>query len=431
MPLLGDEKVNIRDGIVRSTNYKPVEKEPDESPKGPFSSQADKRTSKMGSLYGDSEVELEYWDRKAGFFEAIQFVIKGTYLSAFLPLYPFCFLKIIPHDIKLVISLLALMPFIKFSSDFTEFAADRVSQVAGGFLNASLGNLPELIICSLSIKKGMNQIAKVSMFGSIIGNLLLVTGCVYIVQGFFHRSCEFSRSIGGAYATCILVSALTFAFFDLYHNYIKTSSQTTENYLSVGIAALLLGLYAVFSRHMLTTGADTEMSELISPPSELPTVSLMTCAFWLGFMSLAMGFLCDVIIDCIQPVAETWHCTQVFIAAIIIPFVGNISEHFTAVIAASKNKMNLALSIAAGSAIQIGTLLYPVLVLVAFFANEPLSFYVGEMETPIILATCVFSSYPLMSGSSSYVIGYGFMCFYIFYVVVYYFREESQAIASS
>ena len=76
------------------------------------------------------------------------------------------------------------------------------------------------------------------------------------------------------------------------------------------------------SHYMLAHGVDNEMSELISPPSELPTVPVMVCVFWLALLSVAMMFLCGIIIDCIEPVAETWNCTQVFIGAIMIPFVG-------------------------------------------------------------------------------------------------------------
>jgi len=105
----------------------------------------------------------------------------------------------------------------------------------------------------------------------------------------------------------------------------------------------------------------------------------------------------------------------------------NIPEHYSAVVAASKNKMNLALSIAVGSAIQIATLLFPIMVFAGISIGVPI--YVGQIETYIIVGSCFFSAYPLITGTSSYVIGYCFIVFYIFYVVGYYFREESSAIA--
>jgi len=383
---------------------------------------------KMGPLYGDSSIDVTHWDRKAGTLESAIFVVQSTYLSAFLPLYPFCFVSILPHDARLVFSLLVLMPLIKFISDFTDFAADGVSQVAGGLLNASLGNLPELIIAVMSMRKDMNQIAKISMFGSIVSNLLLVAGFVYLVQGLKFRSSEFSRKIGLTYAAIILVAASSFVLAHLLHVNVE-QSENLENILSICIAVLLLGLYIMFCFQQLRSDPEDEVSELISPPSELPGVKFSDCVLWLCVLAAATSFLCDVIIDCIEPVAEKWNCTQVFIAGIILPFVGNIPEHYSAVVAASKNKMNLALSIAVGSAIQIATLLFPILVFAGISIGVPMSFYVGQIETYIIVASCFFSAYPLITGTSSYVIGYCFIVFYIFYVVGYYFREESSAIA--
>jgi len=382
----------------------------------------------MGPLYGDSSIDVTHWDRKAGTLESVIFVVRSTYLSAFLPLYPFCFLSILPHDARLVFSLLVLMPLIKFISDFTDFAADGVSQVAGGLLNASLGNLPELIIAVMSMRKDMNQIAKISMFGSIVSNLLLVAGFVYLVQGLKFRSSEFSRKIGLTYAAIILVAASSFVLAHILHVNLE-HSENVENILSICIAVLLLGLYIMFCFQQLRSDPEDEVSELISPPSELPGVKFSDCVLWLCVLAAATSFLCDVIIDCIEPVAEKWNCTQVFIAGILLPFVGNIPEHYSAVVAASKNKMNLALSIAVGSAIQIATLLFPIMVFAGISSGVPMSFYVGQIETYIIVGSCFFSAYPLITGTSSYVIGYCFIVFYIFYVVGYYFREESSAIA--
>jgi len=311
------------------------------------------------------------------------------------------------------LSLLAIAPFAERLSFVTEQLALHTSQLLGGLLNATFGNVTELIVSFFALKAGMLRIVQVSLLGSILSNLLLVLGCAFFAggQNFLDQKFNSSASAVNISMLVFFSSALLYpAMFELTHE--DTTGQTTLM-VSRCMSILMLITYLFYIFFQLFTHShlyeeekdDDNDDDEEDDDEEEPILGVWGAIFWLAVITVAISLLSEYMVDSLEAASENWGVPDLFLGTIVIPIVGNAAEHAAAVIFGVKNKMELAIGIAVGSSIQIAVFCVPFLILVAWSAGSPLSLNFGGFETGVLVSTIIFVGFVIQNGQSNWLMG--------------------------
>jgi Ca2+:H+ antiporter len=261
----------------------------------------------------------------------------------------------------------ALIPLAWLIGEATEHAAEHTGPGVGGFLNASFGNAPELIIALIAVNDGLPQVVRGSLAGSVISNILLVFGIAQVVgpdKGELDR-----RSLLTSLGLC--AAAVLLLIVPVVLGYTGDPERHTVVVASIPISIVLLTFYLAFTARNLRRHSLTERAAAAEGAWTLP-VSLVV----LGVTTIATAFVSEILVHSLGAFAEAVGASEFFIAVVIVAIVGNAAEHGGAVVIARTGKMKLASEIAISSSAQVALLVTPAVMLLSlFFANPlPLSF---------------------------------------------------------
>ncbi len=270
-----------------------------------------------------------------------------------------------------VLAAAALIPLAWIIGEATEHAAEHTGPGVGGFLNASFGNAPELIIALFAIGDGLPQVVRGSLSGSVISNLLLVFGVTQTVgpeKRIDRRSLLVQLGLV-AIAVVVLIPVVALG-------YTGPPERHAAVVVSVPIAALLLVLYLVVTGRNLRRQSGLERAEASAMAWSLP--------FALGVLAVATvatALVSEILVHSIKGFATAIGASEFFIAAVIVAIVGNAAEHGGAIVIARAGKMKLASEIAISSSAQVALLVAPaVSILSLLFAHAlPLTFRWEEL----------------------------------------------------
>lgn len=347
-----------------------------------------------------------------------------------------------------IFSALALIPLAALIGRATEDLEYHVGPIAGGLLNATFGNAPEIIIGIFALQHGLITIVKASITGSIISNSLLVLGSSLAVGGWRWGKQYFSARDAGQYST-MMVLAVAGLLIPSTSSFIVQDAGHIQA-ISNAIAVIMLLVYALYlalhvfhvrserrrpkGREKTITPApsEEEPQELETAEEELPEVEVLKVEgqkppkLWLAGLLLLIATTgtalnSELLVGAIKPVTEQFGWSQVFIGLVIIPIVGNASEHSSALYIALRDRVDLSMAITAGSSIQVATLVAPALVLVSLFYSTKLNLVFTPLELAILgLATILF---PLVSldGESTWLEGVQLLAVYFMACVVFFF----------
>lgn len=266
----------------------------------------------------------------------------------------------------------ALIPLAWLIGEATEHAAEHTGPGIGGFLNASFGNAPELIIAMFAVSSGLPQVVRGSLAGSVISNLLLVFGIAQLVGP---NGVEIDRrSLLTQLGLCALAVGLLLPAVVL--GYTGGPERSTAVYTSIPLAAVLLGLYLVVTirnlrrHHLADHGEPAEGSWTL-----LRSLSMLAVA------TAATAFISEILVHSLDAFAQAVGASEFFVAAVIVAIVGNAAEHGGAVVIAHSGKMKLASEIAISSSAQVALLVTPTVMLLSlgFVHRLPLTFRWEEM----------------------------------------------------
>jgi Ca2+:H+ antiporter len=271
---------------------------------------------------------------------------------------------------KVVLFLLAcgaLIPLAWLIGEATEHAAEHTGPGIGGFLNASFGNAPELIIALFAVSSGLPQVVRGSLAGSVISNLLLVFGIAQIVGPNGARIDR--RSLLTQLGLCAAAVLLVLPVIVL--GYTGASERHVAVVVSIPISLVLLGLYLVVTGRNLRAHRQAERGDPAAGSWSLSR-ALVTLAIATGLTAIVS----EILVHSIDAFAHAVGASEFFIAAVIVAIVGNAAEHGGAVVIAHAGKMKLASEIAISSSAQVALLVTPVVMLLSlFFTHQlPLTF---------------------------------------------------------
>jgi len=317
----------------------------------------------------------------------------------------------------------SLVPLAGLIGLGTEQLARRSGPAWGGFLNATFGNAAELIIALVALRNGHIALVKASITGSIIGNLLLVLGLSFFVGGLGRRSQKFHRTAAtntSAMLFLAVVSLVMPAVFDLslYGN--LTARPLAIDRLSFWSALILIVAYCGSLTYAFTAQRDlfrsTHQGEKDGPL--LPTAVAIAI---LAAGTILTTVQAEVLVGAIGPALTRFGFTELFVGVIVVALIGNAAEHFSAIAAASRDEMTLAVEIAVGSSAQIALFVAPALVLYSFAIGRPMSLLFNAFEITAIalsvLATCIV----VQDGESNWVEGLQLLSVYLILALAFYF----------
>ena len=275
----------------------------------------------------------------------------------------------------------------------------------GGVINATFGNIAELIIAFFALQAGFIDVVKASLTGSIIGNLLLVLGVSVLVGGLHNGTQRFSQRIAGSNAALLVVAAIglfvpaVFAF----SSGDRTIGKLTEE--SVLVALLLIGGYVlalIFQfRHPAETLGGHEPAAGHGGPAWTARVAI---AVLLAAAAL-LTVLSEILVGSIEEFITRFGLSQFFVGVILIPTIGNLAEHLVAVQLAFKNKMEFAMAVCYGSSLQVALFVAPVLVLLGLVVGQPMNLVFEPLEVAAVAAAVGISALIALDGESNWLEG--------------------------
>ena len=291
-----------------------------------------------------------------------------------------------------VLAALALIPLAWLIGEATEHAAHHTGPGIGGFLNATFGNAPELIIALFAVHDGLTEVVRGSLTGSVVGNLLLVLG--------------FSLAFGGTgkldrRSSMISLGLVAFAVLLFLIPAIPGWSGDPDRHslavLSVPVAIVLLLSYLAVTwyslrRHRLAHTSDE--------PSDMAAWSFRLSLLVLGGATVITALVAEILVGSLEAFAEKAHLSDFFVAAVIVAIVGNAAEHGGAVVVAYRGKIKLAAEIALASGAQVAVFLIPAVALLSWLI-EPLALSFRQVEIAALAATAAFTALMLSNGRSS------------------------------
>jgi Ca2+:H+ antiporter len=287
---------------------------------------------------------------------------------------------------------LALVPLAWLIGEATEHAAHHTGPGIGGFLNATFGNAPELIIALFAVSEGLTEVVRGSLTGSIVGNLLLVLGFSLLFGGRGRLDRESSLT-----SFALVLGATVVFLIPSIPGWEGDPNRESLALLSLPIAVLLLVVYVAVTWIALRRHHQLHTSD---EPAEMAAWSLRRSLAVLAVATVVTAFVAETLVQTLEPFAEAAGLSAFFVAAVIVAIVGNAAEHGGAVVVAHRGKLKLAAEIALASSAQVAVFLIPAVAILSW-AIEPLSLAFRPVEIAVLAGSVVFTSLLLFGGRSS------------------------------
>ena len=326
------------------------------------------------------------------------------------------------HTLLFVLSVLAIVPLAALLSHATESVAEKTGDAVGGLLNATLGNLTELVIATAALHAGQYTLVKGSIAGAIVTNSLFMLGASFLLGGLKYHVQEYNRAGARLHAgllllaTIALVSPSAIARTDLAAGAVMTQK------LSLGLAVLLIvgyGLGLLFSlktHREIFAGAEHAQAEAGEPAWPIG-LALGT----LAVVTLLVALVSEIFVESVQEAAKTFGMSPAFVGFVVVALVGGAAEMTVALSAARKNRLDLSVGIALGSASQIALFVGPVLVLLSYLIGPTpmdLQFWPGAVVM-VFVATLV-AAFITSGGRSAWFIGALLLLIYAVFAMTLY-----------
>lgn len=327
---------------------------------------------------------------------------------------------------------LAIVPLAGWLGHATEHLAEKTGEGVGGLLNATFGNAAEMIIAIMALRRGLFDVVKASLTGSIIGNVLLVLGAAILAGGIKHRTQTFNASGARVQATMLTLAAVALTVPAAFHYLAGPGAIVRERPLSFDISIVLLVTYALslfFTLH-------THKQLFIGHTAEAAAVEEGGHASWSTGKSVAVlagataliAWISEILVGSVEEAAQAFGMSSIFVGVIVVAIVGNAAEHSTAILVAMKNRMDLSLSIAIGSSIQIALFVAPVLVLLSYVMGPaPMDLVFTPAEVLAVVLAVAVTGQIAGDGESNWLEGVQLLAVYIILGIVFYFLPEPVA----
>jgi Ca2+:H+ antiporter len=318
---------------------------------------------------------------------------------------------------------LSIIPIAKLIGHSTEQLATYTGDAVGGLLNATFGNLPELIIAVVALRAGLHEMVLASVGGAILANLLLAVGVSFLVGGIKFHNQDYNATSVRVYSSMMMIAVISLTIPSGFHLLtVDKAAIANENSLNLYLAIVLLIGYVLYLFFMIKTHPDFFKSEGEKKEEEHEDRwSLTRALVTLVIASVLAAFMSEVLVGAAEETGKVLGMSSVFIGVIFLAIVGGAAESISAVTMAAKNKMDLSIGIAQGSSIQIALFVAPVLVIISTFLGDQMNL---NFPRPLIVAmflTVILGAMIANDGRSNWYKGVQLIIVYVLMGMMLYF----------
>ncbi len=310
---------------------------------------------------------------------------------------------------------IAILPLAAWLGRATEQLADRSGEGVGGLLNATFGNAAELIIALAALRAGLHDVVKATIVGSIVGNILLVLGAAMLAGGMRYREQHFNLAGARAQATMLTLATIALIIPAAYGAIVGEHYEGGESTLSISISVVLLALYGLFLLFSLGTHPSFFIGSAASDNDDRDQAWPLTQALVvLAACTAAIAWLSEILVGSIEPTAHALGLSDIFVGVFVVAILGNAAEHATAITAAIKDRMDLSLSIAIGSSVQVALFVAPLLVLASLWLGpRPMDLLFGKGLVLTVFLAVVIVGQVASDGRSDWLKGVQLLAVYL------------------
>jgi Ca2+:H+ antiporter len=311
-----------------------------------------------------------------------------------------------------IVSSIALMALAWLLGEATDQAGDTAGPRASALLNATFGNLPEIVIVVLAIDAGLPDIARASIIGSVIGNMLMILGLSLVLGGWRHGAQQFNERLASANSSMLILAVAVLGIptlFDHVH-----SGVHSEHLLSRWTAGAMLVCYVAYVYYTFVT---PDLRYRHQPAGATWTRTQAVAVLCLT--ALATGVVSEVLVHSIEPVVRAWGVPRPFIGLVVVPFVGNVAEHFAAVRLAIRNSLDFSMGIAYGSGIQIALAASALAVFASIALGSELTLVFPPLEIAALGAAALVSTLVARGGETNWLEGLQLLTIYVVVAVAF------------
>ncbi|KAM1393337.1 hypothetical protein ACFX14_029165 [Malus domestica] len=351
-------------------------------------------------------------------------VVLGTKLAVLFPAIPLAILADFYHFGRpwiFALSLLGLTPLAERVSFLTEQIAYFTGPTVGGLLNATCGNATEMIIAFFALRQNKIHVVKYSLLGSILSNLLLVLGTSLLFGGLANLKKEqrYDRKQADVNSLLLLLGLLCH-MLPLMFRYasglgnpfaIDTLQLSRTSSIFMLIAYVAYIFFQLKTHRQLFESQEEDEDE----DGEKAVIGFWSAFSWLVGMTIIIALLSEYVVGTIEAASNSWGISVNFISIILLPIVGNAAEHAGSIIFALKNKLDISLGVALGSASQISMFVVPLSVIVAWIMGIQMDLDFSLLETGSLAFTIIITAFALQDGTSHYMKG---VILFLCYVVI-------------
>jgi Ca2+:H+ antiporter len=324
------------------------------------------------------------------------------------------------HTLLFVLSVLAIVPLAALLSHATESVAAKTGDAVGGLLNATLGNLTELVIALTALKAGEYMLVKASIAGAIVTNTLFMLGASFLLGGLKHRVQEYNKAGARLQAGLLFLATVALLIPSAISQADSAGTAAVLPKLSVGLALLLIAAYGLGMLFSLKTHREFFASASGGEGGEAPWPMGLALGTLAG-VTVLVALVSEVFVASVQKAAETFGMTPAFVGFIVVALVGAAAEMASAFSAARKNRLDMSVGIALGSASQIALFVAPVLVLLSYaIGPTPMDLLFWPGAVVMVLIATITATMVTNSGRSAWFVGVLLLMVYTIFAMTLY-----------
>jgi Ca2+:H+ antiporter len=336
------------------------------------------------------------------------------------------------HTLLFVLSVLAVVPLAALLSHATESVAAKTGDTVGGLLNATLGNLTELVIALTALHAGQYTLVKASIAGAIVTNTLFMLGASFLLGGLKHHTQEYNRASARLQTGLLFLATVAILIPSAVTEADSVAGSAFTETLSVGLSVLLIATYGLGLLFSLKTHRELFGSAEHAEAGEAPWPLGLALATLAG-VTVLVALVSEVFVESVQQAAVAFGMTPAFVGFIVVALVGAAAEMASAFSAARKNRLDLSVGIALGSASQIALFVAPVLVLLSYVIGPtPMSLQFWPGAVVMMLIASMTASLVTNSGISAWFVGVLVLMVYLIFAMTLYLlppRSHSEGAA--
>jgi Ca2+:H+ antiporter len=324
--------------------------------------------------------------------------------------------------VNTVLYSIVIVPLAITLGELTSIISEYIGEKKGGLLTAAIGNIPELTMGIWAIQFGMIPMVKASLIGSIISNMLLVLGISIFVGGIKYKEQKFNRIVARTNFSMLLLAMSTIIIVASLKEYNESLSNVVLTSISIKVAVVLVIVYVLGLIFSLYTHSNLFIvSEQSFENTSIKNKKYVRIILELIVISIILYFISEKLIYNIKETVENYKLSQEFLGIILIPILGNAGENFSAIVCATKNKVNLSLEIAIGSSIQIALFVTPILMVLAYFIGVEMTLLFTGFQIIMALIAIVMAFIVFQDGKTYWFEGAILIAIYIIVTLAYYY----------